>query len=156
MASSLAEIQFSIHEWYPTWPVAGRLATVATSGGVDLDATLLVPIAVAADTGLPLATTSVEVAESPRPTSARSSSSDGTPDINRAGDGCQRYDATSVPDSTPGGQSSDVSVSWPARTAPAVTIVSGRTRKCWVTAWTSRRRRCSGLVAYSDVPPPAR
>jgi hypothetical protein len=63
VASSLAEIQFAVHEWYPTWPVAGRLATVATSGGVDLDATLLVPIAVAADTGLPLATTSIEIAE---------------------------------------------------------------------------------------------
>lgn len=63
VASSLAEIQFSVHEWYPTWPVVGRLATVATAGGVDLDATLLAPIAVAADTGLPLATTSVEIAE---------------------------------------------------------------------------------------------
>jgi hypothetical protein len=63
VSSSLAEIQFAVHEWYPTWPVVGRLATVATSGGVDLDATLLVPIAVAADTGLPLATTSVEIAQ---------------------------------------------------------------------------------------------
>jgi len=36
---------------------------LATEGGVDLDATLLVPVAVAADTGLPLATTSVEIAE---------------------------------------------------------------------------------------------
>jgi hypothetical protein len=63
VSSSLAEIQFAVHEWYPTWPVAGRLATVATSGGVELDATLLVPIAVAAETGLPLATTSSEIAE---------------------------------------------------------------------------------------------
>jgi hypothetical protein len=63
VASSLAEIQFAVHEWYPTWPVAGRLATVAAAGGVELDATLLVPIAVAADTGLPLATTSAEIAE---------------------------------------------------------------------------------------------
>jgi hypothetical protein len=62
VSSSLAEIQFAVHEWYPTWPVAGRLSTVATSAGVDLDATLLVPIAVAADTGLPLATTSAEIA----------------------------------------------------------------------------------------------
>lgn len=63
VTSSLAEIQFTVHEWYPTWPVAGRLATIATSSGVDLDATLLVPIAVAAETGLPLATTSTEIAD---------------------------------------------------------------------------------------------
>lgn len=63
VTSSLAEIQFAVHEWYPTWPVAGRLATIATSSGVDLDATLLVPIAVAAETGLPLATTSTEIAD---------------------------------------------------------------------------------------------
>ncbi|MGH9184848.1 MAG: hypothetical protein ACRD0U_03360 [Acidimicrobiales bacterium] len=61
--SSLAEVQFAVHEWYPTWPVAGRLATIATTSGVDLDATLLAPIAVAAETGLPLATTSTEIAE---------------------------------------------------------------------------------------------
>jgi hypothetical protein len=60
--SGLAEVQFAIHEWYPTWPVAGRLADIATTTGGDLDATLLVPVAVAADTGLPLATTSTEIA----------------------------------------------------------------------------------------------
>lgn len=63
VTSSLTEIQFAVHEWYPTWPVAARLAEIATGGGVELDATLLVPVAVAADTGLPLATTSTEVAE---------------------------------------------------------------------------------------------
>ena len=63
VASSLAEIQFAVHEWYPTWPVATRVAEIATSGGVDLDATLLVPVAVAAETGLALATTSTEIAE---------------------------------------------------------------------------------------------
>lgn len=61
--SSLVEIQFAIHEWYPTWPVAGRLALVATGAGVDLDATLLTPIAIAAELQLPLATTSTEIAE---------------------------------------------------------------------------------------------
>jgi hypothetical protein len=63
VASSLAEVQFAVHEWYPTWPVAGRLAELAATTGVDLDATLLAPVAVAADTGLPLATTSSEIAE---------------------------------------------------------------------------------------------
>ena len=57
------EIQLAVHEWYPTWPVAGRLATLATTTGVDLDATLLTPIVVAAETGLALATTSEEIAE---------------------------------------------------------------------------------------------
>lgn len=63
VTSSLADIQFAVHDWYPTWPVAGRLVTIATSSGVDLDATLLVPIAVAAETSLALATTSPEIAE---------------------------------------------------------------------------------------------
>lgn len=67
VGSTLTEIQFSIHEWYPTWPVAGRLATLATTTGFDLDATLFAPIAIAAETGLPLATTSEEVAELARP-----------------------------------------------------------------------------------------
>jgi hypothetical protein len=67
VASTLVEIQFSVHEWYSTWPVAGRLATLATTGGVELDATLLTPIAVAAETGLPLATTSDEMADLARP-----------------------------------------------------------------------------------------
>lgn len=65
--STLTEIQFSVHEWYPTWPVAGRLAALATTTGVDLDATLLTPIAVATETGLPLATTSDEIADLARP-----------------------------------------------------------------------------------------
>lgn len=60
--SSVAEIQFAIHEWYPTWPVVGRLTDIATSAAAELDATLLVPIAVAAEIGLPLATTSAEIA----------------------------------------------------------------------------------------------
>lgn len=67
VASTLMEIQLAVHEWYPTWPVAGRLATLATTTGVDLDATLLTPIVVAAETGLALATTSEEIAELARP-----------------------------------------------------------------------------------------
>lgn len=67
VATTLTEIQFSVHEWYPTWPVAGRLVTLATTTGVELDATLLTPIAVAAETGLGLATTSDEIAELARP-----------------------------------------------------------------------------------------
>ena len=67
VASGLVEIQSAVHEWYPTWPVAGRLAELATTTGVDLDATLLTPVAVAAETALPLATTSEELAELARP-----------------------------------------------------------------------------------------
>ncbi|HEV7687475.1 MAG TPA: hypothetical protein VGQ80_12940 [Acidimicrobiia bacterium] len=67
VASTLTEIQFSVHEWYPTWPVAGRLAALATTTGVELDATLLTPVVVAAETGLPLATTSEEIADLARP-----------------------------------------------------------------------------------------
>jgi hypothetical protein len=65
--SDLIEIQVAVPEWYPTWPVAGRLAEIATGTGVDLDATLLAPVAVAAETGLPLTTTSEEVAAVARP-----------------------------------------------------------------------------------------
>jgi hypothetical protein len=67
VAADLTEIQLAVHEWYPTWPVAGRLAGLATTTGVDLDATLLTPIALAGETGLPLATTSEEIAEIARP-----------------------------------------------------------------------------------------
>ena len=67
VAAALTEIQFAVYEWYPTWPVAGRLATIATTSGVDLDATLLTPVALAAETNLALATTSHEVAELARP-----------------------------------------------------------------------------------------
>ena len=67
VGTDLIEIQMAVHEWYPTWPVAGRLATLATTTGVDLDATLLAPVAVAAETELPLATTSEEIAELARP-----------------------------------------------------------------------------------------
>jgi hypothetical protein len=67
VAAALAEIQFAIAEWYPTWPVAGRLATLATTTGIDLDATLLTPIVLAAETALPLATTSHEIADLARP-----------------------------------------------------------------------------------------
>lgn len=67
VAADLVEIQLAVPEWYPTWPVAGRLAELATSTGVDLDATLLTPVAVAAETGLPLATTSDEIADLARP-----------------------------------------------------------------------------------------
>jgi hypothetical protein len=67
VASTLTEIQFSVSEWYPTWPVAGRLAALATTTGIDLDATLLTPIVLAAETGLPLATTSEEIADLARP-----------------------------------------------------------------------------------------
>lgn len=67
VASTLTEIQLAVAEWYPTWPVAGRLAALATTTGVDLDATLLTPIVVAAETGLALATTSKEIAELARP-----------------------------------------------------------------------------------------
>ena len=48
-----------------------------------------------------------------------------------------------------------VSTSSPARTAPTVVSVSALTAKCWVTACTSRQRRCSGLLEYSEEPPPA-
>lgn len=65
--TDLTEIQLAVHEWYPTWLVAGGLAELATTSGVDLDATLLAPVAVAAETGLPLATTSEEIAELARP-----------------------------------------------------------------------------------------
>ena len=67
VVADLTEIQLAVHEWYPTWPVASRLADLATTSGVDLDATLLAPVAVAAELGLPLATTSEEVAELARP-----------------------------------------------------------------------------------------
>lgn len=67
MSSALAEIQFAVHEWYPTWPVASRLVAIATAAGTDMDATLLVPVAVAAETALPLATTSTEIAELAQP-----------------------------------------------------------------------------------------
>lgn len=67
VTADLTEIQVAVHEWYPTWPVAGRLAGLATTTGIDLDATLLAPVAVAAETGLPLATTSEEIAELARP-----------------------------------------------------------------------------------------
>lgn len=65
--ADLIEVQLAVAEWYPTWPVAGRLAELATTTGVDLDATLLTPISVAAETGLPLATTSDEMAAAARP-----------------------------------------------------------------------------------------
>jgi hypothetical protein len=67
VVSNLAEIQFAVHEWYPTWPVAGRLVEIVTVSGVDLDATLLIPIAVAAETALTFATTSAEIADLARP-----------------------------------------------------------------------------------------
>jgi hypothetical protein len=38
------------------------------------------------------------------------------------------------------------SMSWPAKTAPALVKVSSLTAKCWVRAWMSRRRRWSGLL----------
>jgi hypothetical protein len=63
IASGLAEIQIAVHEWYPTWPVAGRLVDIVAASGVDLDATLLTPIAVAAETALTFATTSTEIAD---------------------------------------------------------------------------------------------
>ena len=47
--------------------MAGRLADLATTTGIDLDATLLTPVVLAAETGLPLATTSDEIAELARP-----------------------------------------------------------------------------------------
>lgn len=64
---ALTEIQFAIDEWYPTWPASARLVAVTTAAGVELDTTLLVPIAVAAETGLPLATTSPEIAALAQP-----------------------------------------------------------------------------------------
>lgn len=67
VAASLAEVQFAVHEWYPTWPVAGHLAELVMTTGIDLDATLLTPVVLAAETGLPLATTSEEIAELARP-----------------------------------------------------------------------------------------
>ena len=67
VTATLTEIQVAVHEWYPTWPVAGRLAELATTTGVDLDAVLLTPVALAAETGLTLATTSDEIADLARP-----------------------------------------------------------------------------------------
>ena len=67
VATDLTEIELAVHEWYPTRPVAGRLVGITTASAVDLDATLLTPVAVAAETGLPLATTSEEIAELARP-----------------------------------------------------------------------------------------
>lgn len=67
VSTTLAEIQFAVHEWYPTWPVAGRLAELVTTTGIDLDATLLTPVVLAAELGLTLATTSDEIAEVARP-----------------------------------------------------------------------------------------
>ena len=67
VTADLTEIQLAVHEWYPTWPVVGRLAGLTTTIGVDLDATLLTPVAIAAETGLPLATTSDEIADLARP-----------------------------------------------------------------------------------------
>lgn len=67
VASALTEIQIAVAEWYPTWPVAGGLAMIATTSGVDLDATLLAPIAIASGLSLPLATISSEIAVLARP-----------------------------------------------------------------------------------------
>lgn len=67
VAAACTEIRVAVHEWYPTWPVAGRLAELATTTGVDLDAILLTPVALAAETGLTLATTSEEIADLARP-----------------------------------------------------------------------------------------
>ena len=44
----------------------------------------------------------------------------------------------------------------PARIAPAVVIVSRRTRKCCVSAWMSRRRRCSGQLGIQRAAAAAR
>jgi hypothetical protein len=46
-----------------------------------------------------------------------------------------------------GAQNTVRSASAPASTAPAVVNVSSLTRKCWVIALTSRKRRWSGLAA---------
>lgn len=62
LLATLAEIQMAVQEWYPTWPIAARLAAIACEPGVEVDATLLTPAALAAETGLPLATTSSEIA----------------------------------------------------------------------------------------------
>ncbi len=67
VTASLIEIQLAVHEWYPTWPVSGRVVSLATVGPSDIDATLLVPVAVGAETGLPFATASTELAELARP-----------------------------------------------------------------------------------------
>ena len=43
----------------------------------------------------------------------------------------------------------------PARPArPANVNVSGLIAKCWVSAWTSRSRRCSGFSSRIELPPP--
>ena len=62
VASGLAEIQIAVHEWYPTWPVAARVAELATTTGVGLDAVFLTPIALAAERDMALVTTSPEMA----------------------------------------------------------------------------------------------
>jgi hypothetical protein len=69
VSAALAEIHSAVDQWYPTGPVAGRLAELATTTttGIRLDATLLAPVAVAAETGLALATTSEEIADLARP-----------------------------------------------------------------------------------------
>lgn len=66
MNSSMAEIQFAVDEWYPTWPVLGRLTSISTTIS-GLDVTLLTPIAISAELDLPLATTSAEIATIARP-----------------------------------------------------------------------------------------
>ena len=58
-----------------------------------------------------------------------------------------RWDRCDACRGSPNVQNSRTWTSLPARMAPAVVIVSRRTRKCCVTAWTSRRRRCSGQLA---------
>ena len=61
--------------------------------------------------------------------------------------GCARPGRSAAEQDRPSGsQNTGMSTSWPASTAPAVVIVFRRTRKCWVSVWTSRRRRCSGEV----------
>jgi hypothetical protein len=52
------------------------LAGLSTTTGIDVDATLLAPVAVAAETGLPLATTSERSLNSPDRTSPPSFSSE--------------------------------------------------------------------------------
>src|SRR5437879_6068270 len=49
----------------------------------------------------------------------------------------------------------EVSASRPKRIRPVTSSVAGATIMCCVTTWMSRSCRCSGLVAYTAVPPPA-
>lgn len=67
VVSNLTEMQMAVTEWYPTWPLAARLAEIRVAPGCAIETALLAPVALAAELRLPLATTSSEIAELARP-----------------------------------------------------------------------------------------